>query len=60
MFISGARLENLPIAGALERMERICTRYTAAPPGQEGAGHWVQQDGAEEVRHLLLTEVSNR
>lgn len=53
MFISGARdWGTYQSPGALERMSDICTRYRGIHL-IEGAGHWVQQERAEEVNALL-------
>lgn len=53
IFISGARdWGTYQSPGALERMGEICTRYCGTHL-VEGAGHWVQQERAEEVNVLL-------
>ncbi len=54
MFISGARdWGAYQSPGALERMTReVCTRM-AGTHFVEGAGHWVQQEQADEVNRLL-------
>ena len=55
IFISGAGdWGTYQSPGALERMGEICTRYRGTHL-VEGAGHWVQQERAEEV-NALLTE----
>lgn len=54
MFISGAKdWGTYQSPGALERMAgEICTRYRGTHL-VEGAGHWVQQERADEVNALL-------
>jgi pimeloyl-ACP methyl ester carboxylesterase len=53
-FIAGARdWGSYQAPGALERMTReICTRMTGVH-FVEGAGHWVQQEAAQQVNQLL-------
>ena len=58
MFISGARdWGTYQSPGALERMSEICTRHRGIHL-IEGAGHWVQQERAEEVNALLAEFLS--
>jgi pimeloyl-ACP methyl ester carboxylesterase len=58
MFISGARdWGTYQSPGALERMSEICTRHCGIHL-VEAAGHWVQQERAEEVNALLAEFLS--
>jgi pimeloyl-ACP methyl ester carboxylesterase len=58
MFISGARdWGTYQSPGALERMSEICTQHRGSHL-IEAAGHWVQQERAEEVNALLAEFLS--
>ena len=48
---------NMFSGGALERMSEICTQYRGSHL-IEAAGHWVQQERAEEVNALLAEFLS--
>jgi pimeloyl-ACP methyl ester carboxylesterase len=58
MFISGKRDWGVyQTPGALERMQKVCTRMTGVHL-LDGAGHWVQQEQADATARLLVDFLS--
>ena len=56
LFIAGSRDDVLKFPGATERLAQLPTLLTDLRGSHvlEGAGHWVQQERADEVNRLLL------